>query len=202
MLIVVFKTIGFSLLVLLVAILFVFTVPLTVRLHFSDGLFTARLHIVFIRFSLFPLKAKKSRPKRKIEKKERKDKTEKEGTKKAAANIEFIRRILPPAGKLLRRLLKNIYIHGTCLKLIIRGTDASSTGIAAGRTWSAVCALAPLLNNVLHISYKSIRVIPDFGYNSNDKTEFDCKVTVIPVILIAALLSFLFKYLAIKNSDN
>ncbi len=198
-LLLVLKILGIVLASVLGAVLLALLLPVTLRLRYDSGQFSVSVRLLAVWLKLFPKKEKKAKAPAKTETLEKEEPKEK---KKSKIDLEMIRGMIPPAKSFLRKLSRHIRIRGVKLVIVARGSDMAKTGIAAGRIWAAVCSGTALLNNVFRISYRKVRVIPEFSNEYEETINFDCKVTSIPVILIIAVLGFLFRYLAVKSGGE
>lgn len=199
------KVTGITLATLIGVLLLVLSLPVTLKIAYSEGGFSASLRIFFLKFRIFPMKPKRKTKKQRDRKlkttgepKEKKKDTAKE---KKKISFSFIRLLIPPAKKLLKTVFRSIRIHAVKICIPVSGGDASKIGLTTGRIWSAIGILAEALEGVFKIRYKSVRVVPDFSGMRGKKAEFGCKITVFPVIIVTASLVFLFRYIKLKNSD-
>ena len=184
-----FKIFGYTLL-FLVALLFVILIlPFHIRVRYKKKELSVILSVLLIPIKVYPIK--------KTEKKEKKERKEKKNSTKELSkpNIgkELILALLPSIKKFLKQLSHAILFRGLLIRLVIAKEDPKDTGILTGRLYTGLVLMEKILSRFISIRVKKISVIPDFMMQYDDKCEIDCKVVVIPCILILAALQLLIQ---------
>ena len=206
------KITGFILLSLLAVLIAVLIAPLTLHVRYADGVFTVRLWVLFVRVTLFPTKSreKKCRRAARGEKKKeagrakRKPKTEAQAAPKQNlfSAVKPKRDLIPPAAAYIKKVLRHIRIRQVKLRIIAGSGSGAEAGLAAGRVYAAVCAGKTVVEQVTRVGYSSVKVIPDFTGEQREKGEYGCKITAIPIILVADTLVFLLRILRIARRSK
>gem|GEM_PF-2673079 len=192
------KITGLTLAFLLGVLVVLLIIPLAICLEHSDGLFTVRVRVLLFSITLIPGRDKK---KKKEPKKTKRPKKETKG--QGLANIVKKKSsLIKPAVGLLKKLCRHISIRRVRIRLIVSGSTPSDTGVTAGRIWAGINASKAIIDSAIRVRYKSVRVIPDFTGECRGKGEFGCNIVVVPVILLADVLVFLYQLLVIMRSEG
>ena len=183
------KIIGYIVAGLVGLVFLVLILPFSVRVKYINKELKVTAHVLLVPIKVLPMKEKKE----KEEKKKKKKKKEKKETEKLGFDKSLIKKLLPAAIKFLKWVSFSIRIRRVKLQIVVQKEDSYLTGITVGRLYSGLVLLKQLLSQIIHIKYKKVMVVPDFGMQYGNRTDLDCKVVVFPCILIVAAIELLLK---------
>lgn len=189
-------------------------VPVVVYADYRGGAFTLKVRVLFVKLTLLPMKkktpAQQAKQQRKAEQKKQRQEAKKdkkpEGEKAAEKKppkpprsvsewIELIKRLASSGSVAVRFILRNLYVRGVELVLPVHAEDAGDTAIETGKMQALVGGARAVLQNAMHIQYKRLVILPDFTGMMQQELTFACKVLASPVIMIAAAIVGLRRYL-------
>ena len=196
MTVLVLKTAALIIVSLIVLVTAVLILPFTVSVRYANKKTEIFVHLTVLKIRVFPVKQKKKKEKKKAEKDSSKEPDEKEERqKKFSLDKDTVINLLPDLKKFLKQAGSAVKLRGVFLRAIVHKDDPMQTGLAAGRLWTAINGIKILIESLVTVRYKSVRVVPDFMSEYEGTGEFVCKVTVIPIILIVAFLKLLLAYM-------
>lgn len=183
---------------LLALLVLVLVLPAMLVVRYAEGELTVKLQVLFVRLTVFPMKERPAKPKKEKRRKKHTEEKEEEKTRKKRSVsdwIELIKRIAASAGAGLRFLLRRLRIRDVQLVLPVYGGDASETALSAGRVQALIGSTRAVLENLLNIRFTRLVVIPDFLDAYGERLTFSCKVLAAPVIMLAAGIVALRRFL-------
>ena len=92
----------------------------------------------------------------------------------------------------LARLLRQIHIHHTAVRILTTGGDAAQAAVRAGRTNAAVYGIYLALGRIFTVDYPEILILPDF-FREEDDLYAESRITLRPVALLAFGAGFAFR---------
>ena len=92
----------------------------------------------------------------------------------------------------LARLLRQIHIHHTAVRILTTGGDAAQAAVRAGRTNAAVYGIYLALGRIFTVDYPEILILPDF-FREEDNLYAESRITLRPVALLAFGAGFAFR---------
>lgn len=177
--------------------------PVIVQAGVAGGEITVRVRFLgFIRLTLFPAKpAAAGRPK-KARQKRKKAPKQQEAAEKAAPKkrtfsqlISLVESFARAASRAARIVLRALLIYNIDLLVPVSGPDAATVALRTGQVQALVGGTRAVLENIFHLRYKRLAVLPDFTGLGEEDFTFSCHVMLIPVILLAAGFVALFVFL-------
>lgn len=168
-------------------------VPVVVILSYKDGEFNVWLRSFFLKINIYPNLAqrkpreKRKKKKRKDERKEGEEGKEEPKKKRTLPQILYlVKRIASSFGAARKMLFKGLWFYDVELVFPVDEGDAADTAIRFGQIQALVGGARAAVENLVHVRYKRLVVIPDFASQHKDETFFSCKVAAMPVIMIVA----------------
>lgn len=92
----------------------------------------------------------------------------------------------------LARLLRQIHIHHTAVRILTTGSDAAQAAVRAGHTNAAVYGIYLALGRIFTVDYPEILILPDF-FREEDNLYAESRITLRPVALLAFGAGFAFR---------
>ena len=199
----------FGVLALLALILLL---PLSLVFRLEDGVFTARLRVVFWSVTLYPKKDKKQKAKRL---KQKKDKGQKEGKNKKEPStfqkmaeqkgfLGAVQEICSLTGKLVnktRDVLAHAKLYPFHIRVCVGGQDAAVTAIEYGSVCAVVYPTIGLLSSAVKMPNPKVSISADYSGVENElflQGKLSCKVFG----LLTALTMVLTQYIKEKAETN
>lgn len=206
--------IGWVLLGLLALLLLLLFAPVSLYVRYANGSFTLKARILFVFIRLFPQKelteqqrrAKEAKQAAKQAKKDaKKDAQNEEDAPKAeepkakrsfGQTVVLVRRLANAGLYALRMVLRHLRVRGVRLVLPVHSAEAADTAMNTGRLQAAVGTARGVLGNLLNVRYRQLEVFPDFTGQMRNLTSFSCNVSISPVIIVAAGVAGLVRFLS------
>ncbi len=199
-------TVLLGLLALLVLLL---VLPVSLRIAFRGEL-TVRIRIVGIPFRIYPrrerpekekqAKKQKAKKRRKTDKKEKKlpafsKMLKEDGVSAVISYYASLARLIETGAKRLIRVftVDHLYLHMT-----VASGEASETAQDYGRACAVIFPAEALLESVMRIRRRSVRVIPDF-LASKGRAEFDIRLHAVPARILWVLLRLFISFIWNQN---
>ena len=180
--------------VLLVAVVLLLFLPVWVTVELRHSRLTVRLRVLFLRFTLFPQREKKSEP----EKEEAGQQEQgKPPEKKRSPSRRFERTVsrmltlVRDAAGILRMALGALRVRKIRLVLPLQGTDAADTALFYGRFCGWFYGAIATAQNFLDMEFDQIELIPDFAGENKYRTSFYCKIGATPFIILVVAIKAL-----------
>ena len=176
-------------LVLLVAALLFLPVWAIFDLRYDQ--LTVRLRVLFLTFTVFPLREKKKKEK---EQPPQEEKTEKPKEEKRTPSPRFewtvsrIARLAADAAGILRMALAALRVRKIRVLLPLQGEDAADTALFYGRFSGWFYGIVALLQNFMDLEFERIELIPDFAGENKYRRSFYCKIGATPFIMLVVLI--------------
>ena len=176
-------------LVLLVAALLFLPVWAIFDLRYDQ--LTVRLRVLFLTFTVFPLREKKKKEK---EQPPQEEKTEKPKEEKRTPSPRFewtvsrIARLAADAAGILRMALAALRVRKIRILLPLQGEDAADTALFYGRFSGWFYGIVALLQNFMDLEFERIELIPDFAGENKYRRSFYCKIGATPFIMLGVLI--------------
>lgn len=206
----IFKIIGYLLLAVIVLLLWIVLLPRNFWVEYckQDGL-SVKMNITFFKMSIVPI-PKFLRKENSKEKTDAPDTTQPAEKKNSAGdllkNFEFsanaVKQILSAAGGTVKRIFKSLKFTDVSFTLPINGDDVYQTQQNYGKITSVFYTVNTVLQQCLQITYKSPIFVADFSGKHKDSTYFYCKITAVPVLLLAAAFYAFKNFKIILNSNK
>ena len=198
--------IGWVFLCLLAVLLVLLILPVTLGIEMEEGRILVWGRILFVKIKLFPMKERKpkaAKPKTKKKKAEEKEEKTEAPPKKNTleSRINLVKRIGKSASVAMKHVLKHIRIKDVSLVLPVYAGDASATAVRCGQVQAMIGGTHAVLDNLLHVSYKQLIIVPDFAGQWGSRTSFSCKIVASPVIMLAATIMGLWQFLFYKKTS-
>lgn len=197
-----------ALLVILCIFLFLFLLllcPIHLFARFENEL-CVKVRWLFIHYSVFPRPPEEGKP---ADAEGKKEITEKNETKSKIRGIieqkglsgflNILQEFASIAAGTAKKLFARMVIDLISADITVSDEDAAQTAILYGGVCAAVCASVGVLLNSMKYKRYQINVVPDFQAKES-KIQFDFKSHILPVLLVAPLLSALFRSLKILKS--
>lgn len=187
--------VGYILLGILAVLILLLVLPVTAKIQYNQQQLTIKLRVLFLVFKLFPQKekpVKEKKPRKKAkEKPDEPAKPQKEKPRKTLSQqIRFIKKLAGSAQGALRFILRHLYISKVRLVWPVHAPEAADTAVQAGRMQALVGSARAVLQNVMHVSYKQLEIVPDFTGLMELEPYFSCNVSASPVIMVIAASIF------------
>ena len=195
MAVLILKTAGLIIVSLIALVTAVLILPFTVSIRYADKKTKVFVHLAVFKIRVFPVKQKEKKKTRTKKESSEESVQKKDSGRKFSLDKDTIISLLPALKKFLKQVGSTVKLRGVFLRAIVHKDDPMQTGLAAGRLWTVINGAKILLESLITVRYKSVRVIPDFMSEYEGKGEFVCKITVIPIILVAAFLKLLLAYM-------
>lgn len=187
--------------VVLVLLMLVLFLPVWVTVDLHHGRLTIRLRVLFLRFTLFPMKEKKqpAEPEKIQEEPEQsKKKKERSPSRKFERTVSRMLTLVRDAAGILRMALSVLRVRKIRLVLPLQGAHAADTALFYGRFCGWFYGVIATAQNFLDMEFEQIELIPDFAGENKYRTSFYCKIGASPfIILIVA-----FKALRLLQEDG
>ena len=185
---------------------FLFTIPLSIRLDFQDS-FRAQLRILIFRFSLYPrkrspraiLKAQNKQEKRLIKERKKKEKpiVKKEEPhkvdRKPKKSFTEILALVRMFARILRQISRRFprYFRITLRRCILKvgGNDAADTAVKYGAARAGISYLVTVMDHYFTVKTpknSSLRIEPDFVYG---ESSFELSMTLSTTLRALAALA-------------
>lgn len=208
----IFKIIGYLLLAVLLLLAWIILVPRNFRVEYckQDGL-SVKMYIGFFKVNIVPLpcflqKDSDVKNTHTDESNNAQQEKKQNSASNLIKNIEFssdvIKQILYAANGTVKRILKSLKFRDVSFTLPICGDDAYQIQQAYGKITAIFYTLNTVLQQFLQITYKSPVFVADFSGKHKDSTYFYCKITAVPVLLLAAGIYAFKNFRIILNSSK
>lgn len=202
----------FVFLIIFAALFLILSVKISLCFEFynvREEKYSAYIRIGFLKFTLFPWRKRRKKPKKAApEKKKKKPESEKE-IKKPEEKIKLeIREILDfiraPMNILTKKFKKYLKTEAADLNIVVASGDAFKTAITFGIISQSVWYIKALLEHNLNAKIKNINISSDY---SGGKTKFDINFKFSIRFYQIMSISFtsaaaLVKWTAINKSKN
>ncbi len=192
-----FQIIGLILLGILILLLILLLMPVCLKPEYKNEELTIYLKILFLRFKVFPLTKKEKKKVEKAEKKaEQQAQTEVKKIKKEKFPIylEDISTIITTAKGALKIIFKGIFFRNIRILYPVYKKDAAQTAIFYGQLQVYVASAFAAMQNVLHLKFKSLKLVADFNNEFSKSTYLSCKIYASLIVFVIAGI-YVFKEL-------
>lgn len=151
----------------LLALLVLLLIPLTVRVSYENGVFSAWLRYASKKITLYPRPEEEEKPREEDTPKPTEEKSSKKKEKakikpnweQISYSLEVLPRVMLRA---LRRTGRRITITPLKLHLLVAGEDPADVAMLYGRLHGVLAATLPPLHEAVRIKDQDIRLFPDF----------------------------------------
>lgn len=192
------KIFGWVLLGLLALFVLLLIWPLAVSARYSGGQLTAKVHVLSIPFTLWPMKARKpKKPKPEKAKTEAKPADEKAKPKKEKTTQQkaaMLRRLIAAGLAAAKPVMRNLRVVRVEVVLPVHAGDAAATALQVGQFQMGIGIVRGLLDGRLKVRFRRLEIFPDFTGMLQNRLHLACKVVVNPYIMVVAGFVFLKTY--------
>lgn len=193
----------FGLLMLLLLVLFM---PVCIAVEVNYDKPKLWLKILFFNYQIYPLKEISKKKKFKMndnlkeqnQTKQSQTEQTREDKKKSKLNFSKLN---------FKKIISMLKAGGTAIKIIFKGLfftkiqivypvydeDSAQTAILYGQTQAYFGGIAAALQNFVHLSFKSVKIIPDFTNEHKYRRYFYCNIWSCTFIIIVAGIYALIK---------
>ncbi len=197
----VLEIILYILLAILVLLLLLLITPVCVKPVYQQEKLSVYLTVLLFKFKIYPL-SKKEKVKVKNADKKAKEQGEKAIKKDVKSRLpiyfEDIAEIICIAGGAIKLIFKCIYFRNIRIFYPVFKDNAAQTAIYYGKLQAYINNAFALLNNILNIKVKSIKLLADFNNEHEKDTYLSCKINAIPIVFIIAAI-YVFRRLKINK---
>ena len=169
------------------AVLLILMIPVHVVAEWDRKL-ALRIHYLFLKFTVFPVKVNKK------EKKEKKGSTKKAVKKKEKKRKKYLDEIvdgildfIEKYGGGAKMALKNIRVHYLEGFWKITDEDAAECAVKYGRACAGVNVILAFIQNYIRIEKIKLKIYPDFA-SEKDEIRIKADIEFNPLIVIIGLL--------------
>ncbi len=196
---IVLKVLLWIFLTLLGLLFLALVLPVCLQVEYKNENFTAKLRVLFFRFTLYPPKeeappAPEAEPPCAKAQEEPDAKPAKAKKKhKRSITVDDIVAMVSTAGAAMRIILRGIWFRRIRLVLPIAQESPDQTAIAYGKAQAYVGGVVATLRNFLNLHFKSVKIIADFNHEFTNQTYFYCNIVATPFIIVVAAIYAFFR---------
>lgn len=187
-----------ALIIILIILAVLFSLLLFPLKIIADLTDTSAITLKYLFFTI-PLKTNKGKGKKKKENKKKEEKAEDKESIKFKEILEY-GEIIKDALKKLSEVLKHLKSDIIKIDIKVSGEDAAKTAIYYGAVCSAVYPAVSFIQTKIEVKKTEINISPDFD-STKTKGSFYGKFRIMPLHLIAAVISLVKYFITIKNTD-
>lgn len=189
--------------VLFLFLLLLFPVHVSVTFETELGL---KVRYLLFRYTVLPQPPQKAKKKAAKEAKENAEKHETKSKireiidqKGLSGFVSLLKEFASVAAGTAKKLFSRVTMDLLFADVVVSDEDAAQTALLYGGVCAAVCGSAAALLSIMKYKRYHINVVPDFQAKQS-AVKFELRAHVIPVFLVAPLLSALFRSLKIMKS--
>lgn len=197
---IVLKVILIILLSVIGLLLLLLFLPTMAIVDYREGAVSVRLRVLYFLKLNLPLSGKKKTSKPK--KTEQPETEVKPANEKPQLDLALIGKLLPPGGRLIRKICSAISITKIDVFVPVHDANPAKTAVSYGRAWAAYGIIYPLIANTFKTTVKNIEIFADYNNDAKNKESVAFEIHAILGLMVVASVSFLINYLKFKQPDR
>ena len=152
---------------------------------------TIRVRVLFLTFTVFPLKEKPQKEKKPAPKAEEKKEEPRSPGKRFELGFSKMVQLAGDAAGIFKLLLGALKVRDISLTLPLNGRDAADTALFYGKFSAWFYSGIAVLQNAMDLQFDSIELIPDFAGENKYRRSFYCKIGATPFIMLVIAIKAL-----------
>ncbi len=152
---------------------------------------TIRVRVLFLTFTVFPLKEKPQKEKKPAQKAEEKKEEPRSPGKRFELGFSKMVQLAGDAAGIFKLLLGALKVRDISLTLPLNGRDAADTALFYGKFSAWFYSGIAVLQNAMDLQFDSIELIPDFAGENKYRRSFYCKIGATPFIMLVIAIKAL-----------
>ena len=174
--------------------------PTMAIVDYREGQVSVKLRVLYFIKLKLPLSGKKKTAKPKAA--DQPESEAKSDKKKPQLDFELIKKLLPPGGRLIKKICSAISITQIDVFFPVHDANPAKTALSYGRAWAAYGIIYPLIANTFRTTVKNIEIFADYNNEAKNNESVVFEVHAILGLMVVASVSFLINYLKIKQPDR
>ena len=167
--------------VLLLLLLFL---PVWVIVGLRYDQLTIRVRVLFLTFTVFPMKEKPEKEKKPAPKTEQKEEEPRSPSKRFELSFSKLVQLAGDAVGIFKMMLGALKVRDISVTLPLHGQDAADTALFYGKFSAWFYGGIAVLQNAMDLQFESIELIPDFMGENKYRRSFYCKIGATPFIML------------------
>lgn len=165
--------------------------PVWVMVGLRYDQLTIRVRVLFLTFTVFPMKEKPQKEKKPAPKKEPQKEEPRSPGKRFELSFSKLVQLVGDAAGIFKMMLGALKVRDISITLPLNGRDAADTALFYGKFSAWFYSGIAVLQNAIDLQFDSIDLIPDFAGENKYRRSFYCKIGATPFIMLVIAIKAL-----------
>ncbi|MDK2813337.1 MAG: hypothetical protein PWQ08_592 [Clostridiales bacterium] len=165
--------------------------PVWVMVGLRYDQLTIRVRVLFLTFTVFPMKEKPQKEKKPAPKKEPQKEEPRSPGKRFELSFSKLVQLVGDAAGIFKMMLGALKVRDISITLPLNGRDAADTALFYGKFSAWFYSGIAVLQNAIDLQFDSIELIPDFAGENKYRRSFYCKIGATPFIMLVIAIKAL-----------